>query len=264
MHKPGRLIAIAVAIAGCLAVHAQDARQYVEKAVETELAGDATDHSHWLYFEVERRSGDSIKQWVAETEDGNLIRVVEENGLAVPEQEQRSKVDSFAGSKSEQAKQRKSEQHDDDQAAEMLRTLPKAFLWTKTGDANGNTTLHFKPDPEFHPSSYEQRAFAAMEGDLIVNDEQLRIASIKGKMIHDVKFAGGLLGYLEAGGSFDVERRETGKGLWQIVETHIHIQGRALFFKSIGEQEDDVKTKFKQLPDNIALQPAEQDVLAQR
>jgi len=146
----------------------------------------------------------------------------------------------------------------------MLRTLPKAFIWTKTSDENGNTTLHFKPDPEFHPPDYEARVFAAMEGDMTVNDEQHRIACLKGKLIHDVKFAGGLLGYLQAGGTFDVERRETAKSLWQIVESHIHIQGRALFFKNIGEQEDDVKAKLKQLPDNINFAQAEKDLLSQR
>jgi len=264
MRKPVQLLAIAVAIAGCFRAHAQDARQFVEKAVQAELAADDADHSHWLYFEVDRKPGNSLKQWVAETADGNLSRVVEQNGQPVAEQEQRSKMDSFANSKSEQEKQRRSGRHDDEQAEEMLRTLPKAFIWTKTSDENGNTTLHFKPDPEFHPPDYEARVFAAMEGDMTVNDEQQRIACLKGKLIHDVKFAGGLLGYLQAGGTFDVERRETAKSLWQIVESHIHIQGRALFFKNIGEQEDDVKAKLKQLPDNINFAQAEKDLLSQR
>jgi hypothetical protein len=264
MRRTVQLLAIAVAIAGCLQVHSQDARAIVEQAARTELADDAADHSHWLYYEADKRPGNAVKQWVAEAADGNLTRVVEENGQAVSEEEQRSRMDSFAASKSAQAKQRKSGQHDDAQATEMLKTLPRAFLWTKTSDENGNTTLHFRPDPAFQPPSYEERVFAAMEGDLIVDDEQRRIVSLKGTLIHSVKFGGGLLGYLEAGGTFDVERRETAKGIWQIVETHVHIQGRALFFKSIGEQEDDVKSKLKQLPDDITLAQAEKELLAER
>jgi hypothetical protein len=264
MRRAVQLMAIAVAIVGSLRVHGQDARQFVENAVQTELNDDAADHSHWLYFEVERRPGNTHKQWVAETADGNLVRVLEQNGQAVTEQDQRSRMESFAGSKSEQAKQGKSERHDDEQAAEMLKTLPRAFIWTKTSDENGNTTLHFRPDPQFHPKNYEERVFAAMEGDLTVNDAQHRIASLKGKLIHDVKFGGGLFGYLEAGGSFEVERHETAKGLWQIVETHVHIRGRALFFKSIGEQDDDEKSKLKQLPDDITFAQAEKELLAQQ
>ena len=173
-------------------------------------------------------------------------------------------MESFINDDNQQARRHKSEQHDDNQAAEMLRTLPKAFIWTKTSDENGNTILHFKPDPEFHPPNYEERVFAAMEGDLTVNDAQHRIVSLKGTLIHDVKFLGGLFGYLQAGGSFDVERRETGKGIWQITESHIHIQGRALFFKNLGEQEDDVKSKLKQLSDDVTFAQAEKELLAQR
>ena len=76
-----------------------------------------------------------------------------------------------------------------------------------------------------------------------------------------MKFGGGLFATLKAGGTFDVERRETGKAVWQITETHVHIQGHALLFKSISEQEDDVKSKFKQLPDNLSLEAAEKDLL---
>ena len=33
--------------------------------------------------------------------------------------------------------------------------------------------------------------------------------------------------------------------MWQITETHVHIGGHALLFKTIGEQEDEVKTEFR-------------------
>ncbi len=75
------------------------------------------------------------------------------------------------------------------------------------------------------------------------------------------KSGGGLFGDLKTGGSFDVERREIGKGKWQITETHVHIYGHALLFKSISEQEDDVKTEFKELPQAITLQQAEGKLL---
>jgi phosphoribosylaminoimidazole (AIR) synthetase len=101
-----------------------------------------------------------------------------------------------------------------------------------------------------------------MEGDMQVDTGQLRIVSLKGRLIHDVKIAGGLLGNLNAGGTFDVERRQTGKSIWQITESHIHIQGHALIFKTISEQEDDVKTNFTQLPGETSLQQAEAKLLA--
>ena len=123
--------------------------------------------------------------------------------------------------------------------------------------------LHFKPDPQFRPPDMEARVFAAMEGDMAIDREQHRIVSLKGRMIRDVKIGYGLLGELKAGGAFDVERRELSPHLWQITETHVHIQGHALIFKTISEEEDDVKSHFVQLAATTSLEQAQTQLLHQ-
>ncbi|HUA91276.1 MAG TPA: hypothetical protein VL991_01850 [Terracidiphilus sp.] len=242
--------------------HAQDARAIVSQAVQTELAADAADHSHWLYFDVDRKPSGTVKQWVAETRGGDLDRVVENNGQKLSRAEQQSRMENFIRDHGAQAKQRKDGQHDDQQASQMLSMLPHAFIWTKSLVKGNTTVLHFKPDPNFHPPTWESRVFAAMEGEMTVDNAQHRIVSLKGRMIHDVLFGEGLFGHLKAGGSFDVERRETGKGVWQITETHVHIQGRALLFKDISEDEDEQKTQFRQLTGNPSFDDAERELLA--
>jgi hypothetical protein len=241
----------------------QDAKRIVQQAVKTELAANSSDQSRWLYYEVNQKPKNSVTQWVAETSQGDLRRTLKQNGQEFPADQQHKKMDSFIHDSGAQAQQRKAGQHDDRQATELLKLLPDAFIWTSTGSHDGNTTLHFKPDAKFHPPNREARVFAAMEGDMRVNDAQHRIVSLKGRLIRDVKFGGGLLATLRAGGTFDVERREIGQKLWQITETHVHIDGHALFFKSISEQEDDVKTSFTRLPDNISFQQAEELLLKQ-
>lgn len=42
--------------------YAQDARQFVQQAVNTELAKDQADHSHWPYFEDDRKADRPVKQ----------------------------------------------------------------------------------------------------------------------------------------------------------------------------------------------------------
>jgi len=239
----------------------QDARQFVEHAVKNELAKDEVDHSRWLYLEVDQKPEHPVKQWVADTSNGSLKRILQIDGHPLSPDEQQQRVNRFLSDPSAQARQHKSSAHDDQEAAEMLEMLPKAFIWTRKGEEGDNTILHFKPDPNFRPSDLEAKVFAAMEGDMAVDTQQLRIASLKGKMIQNVKIFGGLLGELNAGGTFDVERRETGSGVWQITETHVHIQGHALIFKTISEQEDDVKSNFKQLPGNITMQQAKGDLM---
>ncbi len=45
-------------------------------------------------------------------------------------------------------------------------------------------------------------------------------------------------------------------GFWQITETHVHIEGKALFFKNIGQHQDEVQTEFSQVPNGTTLEQA--------
>jgi hypothetical protein len=249
-------------ISGPTPAKGQDARQFVARAVENELAKDADDHSHWLYFEVDQKPEHPVRQWVADTDGGSLKRIVQLDGRTLTPQEQQQRMDAFIQDAGARAKQHKSDAHDDEEATKMLRMLPKAFIWTVRGEQGENTLLHFKPDPNFVPPNMETKVFAAMEGDMAVHTKQMRIASLKGRLTHDVTFLGGLLGRMNEGGTFDVERRETGhSGVWQITESHVHVNGHVLLFKTISEQEDDVKTEFRELPAQVSLEQARQDLL---
>jgi hypothetical protein len=263
MSVVGRLLAFPLVVSTCTIANAQQPKEIVQQAVRAELAADAADHTHWLYFESDKKPGDGTVQWVAQTSMGEIARILKKDDRSLPVAEQRSRMDQFVRDSPAQNKQRKADQHDDREATQMLNTLPNAFIWTKTGQRNGETVLHFKPDPNFRPPTWESRVFAAMEGDMTVEDAEHRIVSLKGTMISEVKFGWGIFGSIEPGGWFQVERRQIAKDLWQITETHVHIQGHALIFKSISEQEDDVKSNFEQLPENLTFSQAEQKLLAQ-
>ena len=98
-----------------------------------------------------------------------------------------------------------------------------------------------------------------MEGDLVVDRQQhriVRIVRIRGKLAHDVEIGFGILGKLRLGGTFDVQRSQVAPGFGQITETHVHIDGRALLFKTIGQQTDEVKYKFEPVAPSITLDEA--------
>ena len=253
----------------CAAARAQGPEQswtpdrIVREAVGTELYAAAHDHSCWMYYEVDSKPGAIVKQWVAQTHQGSLTRVIEKNGQWFSREQQQSAMQAFIGNQYAQAKQRKSGQHDDQQAAQLLNMLPQAFIWTIAARRNGETILDFRPNPQFSPPTWQARVFAAMAGEMTVDDAQHRIVDLKGHLLYDVKFWGGLLGDLQAGGWFQVERSRLPNGDWQITSTHVHIQGHALIFKNISEQEDDVKSEFRELPENIDFEQAEKDLLDQ-
>ncbi|MGA7246021.1 MAG: hypothetical protein WBX19_22750, partial [Terracidiphilus sp.] len=252
-----RPITMAILCASTGFIQAQAPRDIVKQAVQTELDASRDDHSHWLYFEIDRQPSKTVKQWVAQARLVSLDRVVERNGQTLPEDQQRQEMSAFMSDSHAQASQRKSGQHDDEQAAELLKILPDAFIWTAAGEKGSNVLLHFKPDPQFHPPDLEARVFAGMEGDMAIDRDQHRIVSLKGQLIRDVKIGYGLLGELKAGGTFDVERRELSPHVWEITETHVHIQGHVLIFKTISEEEDDVKTHFQQIEGTTSLQQAQ-------
>jgi hypothetical protein len=262
MHRT-RFLTFATLLLATLAAAAQTPRDIVRQAVHTELDASHNDHSHWLYFEINRQPNKNVKQWVAEANAASVNRVVERNGQTLPESQQRQEMAAFINDPGTQAKQRRSGQHDDEQAAELLKILPDAFIWTASGEKGSDAVFHFKPDPQFRPRDLEARVFAAMEGDMAIDREQHRIASLKGRLIHDVKIGYGLVGELKAGGTFDVERRELSPHIWQITETHVHIQGHALIFKTISEEEDDVKVHFEQIAASMTLQQAQNELLHQ-
>lgn len=263
MLKPGKCLLGAALSLVCVAADAQSVAKAVQQAVNTELRDDAQDHTHWLYYEVDLQPGNNVEQWVADTEQGSLKCVVNRNGQKFSKLQQRRAMDAYINNPTLQARKRKSAQHDDRQATRMLRMLPQAFIWTKVSSNDQQTVYHFQPNPQFSPSTLESRVFAAMAGDMTVDDAQHRISMLKGKLIHDVKFFFGIFGNLQSGGTFSVERQQLAPGIWQITQAHIHIKGKALLFKSISDQEDDVKWKFKRLPDNLSYRQAEDLLLEQ-
>jgi hypothetical protein len=234
------------------------AKEIVRIAMEAELTADLNDHSRWRYKDSQKDGTDTVSI-VVETEHGAVKRVIERNGRPLNEAEARvedERVREFIYDKDKLAKQKKDGQQDGKNAEALLRMLPEAFTWKVQSEDAKNMTLHFEPNPKFSPPDMQGRVLGRMAGELVVDKGQNRIATIRGKLTEDVTIGWGLLGRLREGGTFRVERREVTPGLWQITETHVHIEGKALFFKNIGQQQDEVQTEFTQVPNGTTLEQA--------
>ena len=96
----------------------------------------------------------------------------------------------------------------------MFRILPDAFVFNYAGRDGELTKLTFKPNPTFQPPSLEAGVFHDMEGEMRIDINQERLAGIAGQLMLDVKFAGGLLGHLDKGGTFEVKQLEIAAGRW--------------------------------------------------
>jgi hypothetical protein len=243
--------------------HAQSPQEIIQQVVDTEYAANQSDDSQWIYLEEIQKPKEHVLQWVASTPQGDVQRVLERNEESVSGAEQRDLIQAFLHDTRAQTKQIAESHHDYKQVDDLLKLLPVAFLWTQTGATATVTSLHFEPNPNFHPPTREARIFASMVGDLVADNQQHRIVSMRGHLIHEVAFGGGILGKLKEGGSFSLEQEQVGKSLWQLTGFQIHIEGNALLFKRISLLQEDNRSEFQPEPLAVTLDQAATAIMKQ-
>ena len=252
-----RWLTLVAVVAVCTSLYAQDAQQIVQKAVNEELAASKADHSLWRYRDDHRDI--STVYIVVQTSQGSVKRLMERNRkpLSAAEAEaEQQRIQNFIHNPSQIRKQQRDSAQDDKNAEDLLRLLPRAFRWKVVSETDELTTLSYEPNPDFDAPDIKSRVMGTMGGEMVIDRKAHRIRTIKGELTDDVSIGWGILGKLRKGGTFDVERREIAPGIWQIVETHVHINGRALFFKSIGQQQDEISSDFTRVPQTTTLEQA--------
>ena len=256
------VFAVGISLAAAT-VNAESPQSLIQRAVNSERVANQTDHSNWLYHEEVKKPKGGVVQWVAATQHGDVHRVCQRDGQRVPEAKQRDAVQEFLHNERAQKKSVEEDAHDAQQIDDFLKLLPVAFIWKETGADAVNTTLHFEPDPKFHPPTREAKVFSGMVGDVVVDNQQLRVRSMSGHLTHEVTFGGGLLGRLKEGSSFALEQSQTAPSLWQLTALHVHLVGNALLFKSVSLEEDDERTKFELQSPNETVEQAGELVMRQ-
>lgn len=258
----GVRIIVAACVAACpsfAAAQAENADQIVHQVVNNELRADAMQHTFWMYKDVKKTPEKSSTRIIIETPHGNVARTIELNGHQLSQQERgqdEDKIRRMVNDPAVQQKQRRDSKEDGEKARNMMKMLPNAFIWNITGENGGVITLSYKPNPKFQPPDREAEVMALMAGSMTVDRPQMRLKVLKGSLTQDVDFGWGILGKLRKGGTFSVERTEVAPNEWQITETHVHIAGRALLFKSIDQNEDEWTSYIKHVGQSLTLEQA--------
>lgn len=231
-------------------------KELIKEVVHNELQADQNDHSRWIYLDHDREPGKNTVQVVVETAEGAVTKTIKKDGQpldAEQRQKDEARIQRFESDPEVRAEKRRNSAQDDKKARALMQMLPDAFLWTRGGESDDAITLNFKPNPEFQPPTRDARVFAAMAGTLVVDRKAKRVRSVNGTLTRAVTFGWGLLGKLQKGGTFHVEHTEIAPGIWRVTRTQVHIQGHALIFKSINEQQDDETSHYKPAPPSLSL-----------
>jgi hypothetical protein len=227
-----------------------NALRWVRAAVASQLYSDGHDIA-WMYRDHDIQPGhDTLTEVVDTPHDGGVRRTLVLNGKTLTGeafQGETDRINAFVASPDAQAHDRKNSAHDDTQSTALLKMWPDAFIWSTRSETPEFVTLDYRPNPAFDPPTIEARVMGQMQGDMVITRTGDHIYSLRGRLMQDIHIAFGLV-KLKAGGTFDVERREVAPGHWQIVEQHTHIDGHALLFKTISEQEDEWKSDLKPSP----------------
>jgi len=236
------------------------------RVIDRELTVQREDHTHWMYqAKVDGTKRVDVKL-VIETGQGDLDHLQSVDGRPItPQQEGREerRIEKLVRTRSEIRKQKREQEQDARRMTRMMKLMPEA-LAVSYGERKGDLVeLRFEPNPAFHPSSHEAAVLHDMEGRIWVDSKQDRLAEIEGHLIRDVKFGGGLLGYLRRGGEFHVKQSEVAPDHWEVTMIHIDMHGKALFFKTIRVHENEERSDFRRVPDDLTLAQAAEELKKQ-
>jgi hypothetical protein len=231
-----------------------DAGRLAREVFENEVQAQINDQSLWSYRQLKEEQGKKNVFAVCETNDGEIDRLLEVNGQELnpkQRQDEDQRIQKMLDDPGQMRQQQKKSAEDGKQERELLRMFPEAFRFQYAGMQGNLIKLTFSPNPDFRPSNRAAQVFHHMEGSLLVDGEQKRLAEIEGRLTSPVKFAWGLLGHLDKGGTFLVDQQDMGSGHWQLTTLDVEMNGKALFFKTIAVREKELNTDFQQVPESI-------------
>lgn len=254
------------------AFHQPPASDYLVREVVYNELHDHDSHGYWRYW-IERHSekGTQLQQAV-ETPEGPVARMEAANGqplnAALREEDDR-RLERLLTSPSEQAQHRKDYADDEKRIGRILALLPDAFVYepavfeprSERLRECGCYHMRFHPNPNYPAHSIEARIFHAMAGDLWISVDQKRLVRLDGKLQENVDFGYGILGRLYQGGWFQLERTHvgaspSGAGDWKTQRLEVHMNGRAMLFKTIARETSEVRGGFEPVPAGLSLAQA--------
>ena len=239
-------------------------RETVENEARSSTGGARSmfrDHQETLYG--------SRTKLVVETREGTAGMLVEINGKplnATQREAERERLAGLVNDPQELKRKQKTERDDAERTTRMVKALPDAFLYEFDGAEAGKAgvgklgsqllRLKFRPNPKYDPPTRTEQVLAGMQGYLLIDASQHRIAEIDGTLFKDVGFGWGILGHLDKGGHFLVVQGDMGNGDWEISRMELNFTGRVLLFKKINIKSNEIFSDFRPTPPDLTFAQA--------
>jgi hypothetical protein len=216
---------------------------------------------HFSYTSEEKSERTGMHVWrehVVEVGDGMLRRLVAVDGRALSPAETQAetqRLETLVRNPAEFHRQELAHKDDESHATKLLQLLPRAFLMTPDGTRDGCTQFRFVPNPEFKPSSYEERVGAALAGTVSLMESSGRLCILQGTVSRPVMFGFGIIGKINPGGSFRLERVPVAGAEWKTRSMSVHMGGKILM-KSLAKEQETTRSEIRKVPENLTLAQA--------
>jgi len=237
--------------------------ELVRRTVQQEIA-PGNGNARATFVDRKETPRGSQTKLIVETREGMAGMLIAINDKPLT-QEQRgaeeARLSELANNPEALKKKQKSEKEDAERESRIMKALPDAFLYEPDVTTVGTQTigkagdqlvrLKFRPNPKYTPPSHVEQVLTGMQGYLLIDASQHRIARIDGTLTKEVGFGWGILGHLDRGGHFLVEQAEVIPGDWELTHMSLGFTGKELLFKSLNIRSDEVFSNFRPAPSNL-------------
>ncbi len=237
------------------------AQELVRRAIANEDKA-SKENVRFLYrLRTETPKTGAITKELVETNDGVVARLIAVNDKP-PTAEERKKDDErlekLVRDPQSRAAKRKQQKEDEERTTRMVRALPDAFLYQYDGFEPGKNgqqviRLKFKPNPNYDPPNRELQVYQGMEGTMLIDPSDERLAKIAAHLFKGVNFGWGILGHLDPGGQFEVEQSRVGGYRWEVTDMRLRFTGKILLFKSLNINEHETAFDYRRAPENLSF-----------
>jgi hypothetical protein len=240
-------------------------RDLVRQTVDHEVAGGNA-HARFMYTDHKAAIQGSKTERIIETNQGtaSLLAAVNDRPATVQQrQEDERRLAEMKDNPDELKKKARSDKEDQEHENRIIKALPEAFIYEPDGTEPGGdrlgksgdelVRLKFHPNPNYQPPTRVEEVLTGMQGVLLIDKNQHRIARIDGTLFKEVAFGWGILGHLDKGGHFLVEQADEGNGAWEITRENLQFTGKILMLKRLDIKSDEVFSDFHSVPSNLTF-----------
>jgi len=258
---PGRLVAAAQNNAPQLSPV-----ELVRQAINNEVASNSSSGRHFMFKDTKKTAHLNQVKLVVETRDATAGMLIANDGRPLSPQERKqeeARLSNYVQNPQELNKKRKQEKEDADHTMRILKALPDAFLYepdgTEAGTAvvghpgDGLVRLKFRPNPNYDPPTRTEQVLTGMQGYLLIDATEKRLAEINATLFREVGFGWGILGHLDRGGRFLVEQADVGGRNWEITHMELSFTGKILLLKKLSIQSTDTFSDFHPVPSDLTF-----------